>query len=181
MPARQAGAEGSAGIAPADAVPQVIFPHDTCVKERCRWLHYGCTDASLTELPTCWPNLAPHIIQAIMALVRTSRGSGDRSPPTRAVRSVPASHAARGSWAWLYQRIARAPASGCILRHDFSFNQIVDVTAGRVLGAFGELRPLGGGEFAFEPVEQAVHDGVFCITPRKPSFQTGGADFSGGV
>ena len=73
MPARQAGAERSVGIAPAIAVPQVVSPHDTCVDNGCRWLHYGCTDASLVELLASWPALPPHIIQAIMALVRTSK------------------------------------------------------------------------------------------------------------
>jgi hypothetical protein len=67
------GGMEAAGIAPAEPVPQVISQHDICVEQGCRWLHYGCTEASLIELLASWPNLPPHIIQAIMALVRTSQ------------------------------------------------------------------------------------------------------------
>ncbi len=73
MPARQAGSERSAGIAPADSIPQVASQHDSCVDHGCRWLHYGCTDAALTELLASWPNLPLHIVQAIMTLVRSSK------------------------------------------------------------------------------------------------------------
>ena len=63
----------AAGIAPEVSVPQVVSPHDTCVEQGCRWLHYGCTDAALTELLDSWPSLPAHITQTIMTLVRSSR------------------------------------------------------------------------------------------------------------
>ena len=62
----------AAGIAPGVAVPQVVLPHDTCVEQGCQWLHYGCTDAALSELVAAWQQLPPYVVQAIMALVRTS-------------------------------------------------------------------------------------------------------------
>ena len=57
-----------------------------------------------------------------------------------------------------FKRIARASPSGRILREDTSFNEVVDVTAGGVLGALGQYCPLRGSEFSLEPIEQAVDD-----------------------
>ena len=64
----------AAEIALANAVPQVICQHKSCVDHRCRRLHCGYTDASLADLLASWPNLPSHIIQAIIALVRASQG-----------------------------------------------------------------------------------------------------------
>src|SRR5271157_4970404 len=54
MPARQAGAERSAGIAPARPKSQAASLHSICVEHGCRWLHYVCTDAALQELVASW-------------------------------------------------------------------------------------------------------------------------------
>ncbi len=47
MPARQAGAERSEGIAPEIQILQIALPHDTCVRNVCQWLHCVCTDVTL--------------------------------------------------------------------------------------------------------------------------------------
>ena len=73
IPARQAGAELSAGIATANAVPQIVSQRDCCVEYRLRLLHFGCTDASLGEILASWPTFPPPVVQVMMALVRNSR------------------------------------------------------------------------------------------------------------
>ena len=69
---------------------------------------------------------------------------------------------------WLNERVARAPASGGILRKDATFDQVVDVAAGGILRALGEFRPLGRGELALEPIEQAVDDFLLPLVERLP-------------
>jgi hypothetical protein len=63
----------AAGIATADAVPQVVSPHATCVEHACQWLRYGCADAARQELVADWHRLTPKVRSAIMELVRSSR------------------------------------------------------------------------------------------------------------
>ncbi len=81
-------------------------------------------------------------------------------------------------WPWLgllsrfRERVARAPAAGRILRQDAPFDQVVDVAVGRVLGAFGQLRPFRRGELALEPVQQPVDDLPLPVVERLP-----GVDF----
>ena len=60
----------ASGIARANAVPQVVSQHDTCVKHGCMWLHYGCTDSGLAELVASWQRLPRNVKSAIMQLVR---------------------------------------------------------------------------------------------------------------
>jgi hypothetical protein len=67
---------GAAGIAPASLIPQVVFPDATCVEQGCQWLHYVCTEESLTELVAAWHGLAPEVRDAI---VRIARGQADSS------------------------------------------------------------------------------------------------------
>jgi hypothetical protein len=74
----EGGAEQPAGIAPDDTIPQVILPNKTCIERVSRWLHSGCTDASLTELRLIRPISPPQIVQAIMALVRADDRSAGR-------------------------------------------------------------------------------------------------------
>ena len=71
LPARQAGAERAAGIAPANDVPQVVSQHDGCVEHWCRWLRYGCTEEALQELVAAWHGLAPEVREKIMAVARS--------------------------------------------------------------------------------------------------------------
>jgi hypothetical protein len=59
-----------AGIAPASRFPQVVTPHDTCVEHGCQWLHYVCTEETLTELVAAWHGLAPEVREKIMAQAR---------------------------------------------------------------------------------------------------------------
>jgi hypothetical protein len=68
--ARQAGAERSAGIAPARPKVQIVSLYSICVKHGCRWLRYSCRDGALTALLAIWPTSPPDDVQAIMALVR---------------------------------------------------------------------------------------------------------------
>jgi len=63
----------AAGLAPADPVPQVVSQHETCVEHGCRWLHYGCNDASLHELVATWRYLTPAVRQKIIELSRGTR------------------------------------------------------------------------------------------------------------
>jgi hypothetical protein len=63
----------AAGIAPGDLAPQVISQHDTCVEHGCRWLHYGCNDASLQELVATWHQLTLAVRQKIIELLRGTR------------------------------------------------------------------------------------------------------------
>ena len=72
-PARQAGPERAAGIAPASQIPQVVSPHDTCAERGCQWLHYVCTDAALRELVAAWHGLAPEVREKIVGLARSSQ------------------------------------------------------------------------------------------------------------
>jgi hypothetical protein len=60
----------AAGIAPADAVPQVISAHATCVEHGCQFLRHGCADAALQELVANWHRLSPSVTEAVLALVR---------------------------------------------------------------------------------------------------------------
>jgi hypothetical protein len=54
----------------AHLIPQVTLQQDTCVKNGCRWLHYGCMGGALQELVASWHRLTPDVRAAIMQLVR---------------------------------------------------------------------------------------------------------------
>jgi hypothetical protein len=63
----------AAGIAPASRLTQpTSLPCLYGDGRRC-WLEMGWEDASLKELLDKWPGLPPHIVHAIMALVRASQ------------------------------------------------------------------------------------------------------------
>jgi hypothetical protein len=74
MPTGQTGAERSAGIAPANAVPQDFSQHAAGAENAGMLLHDGCTNVSLGELLASWPWLSHYVVQAIIDLVRNPRG-----------------------------------------------------------------------------------------------------------
>jgi hypothetical protein len=63
----------AAGIAHASQIPQVVFPHDTCVEQGCQWLHYVCTEEALQELVASWHRLTPDVREKIMELALGTR------------------------------------------------------------------------------------------------------------
>ena len=54
--------------------------------------------------------------------------------------------------------MGRTPTPRLILLQDTFANQILDVTQGRVLRAFGELGPFRRGQLAFEAIQQLIDD-----------------------
>ena len=56
----------------------------------------------------------------------------------------------------LCQPITRTPPTRILLHQNALFDQLLNVAQGRVLGAFGDLGPLRGGQFAGKAVQEFV-------------------------
>ena len=57
-----------------------------------------------------------------------------------------------------HQRIIRASSAFVIFAEDSFFNKVFDIVQGRIGGAFANLGPFAGSEFAKEAVELHVND-----------------------
>jgi len=56
------------------------------------------------------------------------------------------------------QSITGAPPPARLLHQNPTLHQVVDISKGRILRAFGEFGPFGRGQFAFETIEKPIED-----------------------
>src|SRR5579862_5771865 len=100
-----------------------------------------------------------------MAALTTSRGILISNPVGHGRSSGRSRNKARLLFD-LAEGIAGASSAGRILGQEAALDQIVDVTASRILRSFGELRPLRGGQLPLEAVEQPVDDLALTFVDR---------------